>query len=144
MNNAASLSGALNGTNPAYALGGLSAERIPLSGGDFPRMLERLAGPAEGESPRRPEIDKTSKLYEQCQELETFLLKTLITGMRNTIQKSGLIDSGFAGEYYEDMLYDEYAKDYARSAGLGLAETAYLELSGQRGMLVENRVSLEA
>jgi flagellar protein FlgJ len=31
---------------------------------------------------------------------------------------------------YEDMLYDEYAKSFAKNAGFGLAEMAYRELSG--------------
>jgi flagellar protein FlgJ len=52
--------------------------------------------------------------------------------MRNTVQKSGLIDQGFAGEMYEDMLYDEYAKDFTKNARFGLAGQVYLELSGRR------------
>jgi flagellar protein FlgJ len=83
-----------------------------------------------------PLVDKTSRLYEQCEALETFLVKTLLTGMRNTVQKSGFIDEGFAGKMYEDMLYDEYAKDFTRNAGFGLAELAYLELTGQRGKVI--------
>jgi flagellar protein FlgJ len=84
----------------------------------------------------KPVVDKTDKLYEQCEALETFLVKTLITGMRNTVQKSGFIDEGFAGKMYEDMLYDEYAKDFSQNAGFGLAELAYLELTGQRGKII--------
>ena len=78
-------------------------------------------------------IDKTDKLYEQCVELEIFLVKTLVSSMRNTVQKSGLINEGYAGKMYEDMLYDEYAKDFAKNANFGMAEMAYLELTGQRG-----------
>jgi flagellar protein FlgJ len=81
-------------------------------------------------------IDKTDKLYEQCVELEIFLVKTLISSMRNTVQKSGLLDEGYAGKMYEDMLYDEYAKDFAKNANFGMAEMAYLELTGQRGKTV--------
>jgi flagellar protein FlgJ len=44
------------------------------------------------------------------------------------VQKSGLIDEGFAGKIYEDMLYDEYAKDLTKNAGFGLAEQAYRQL----------------
>jgi len=80
-----------------------------------------------------PRIDRTDKLYEQCEALETFLVKNLIKSMRSTIQKTNLIDTGFAGEMYEDMLYDEYAKDFTRNAKLGFAEMAYVELTGQRG-----------
>jgi flagellar protein FlgJ len=78
-------------------------------------------------------IDKTDKLYEQCLELEIFMMKTLISSMRNTIQKSGLIDEGFAGKMYEDMLYDEYAREFTKNANFGLAEMAYLELNNKRG-----------
>jgi len=116
--------------------------------GDFVEILERSAGKtavpktAEPHSPnsaphftpsKNAAVDKTDKLYEQCLELEIFLVKTLISSMRNTVQKSGLIDEGFAGKMYEDMLYDEYAREYTKNANFGLAELAYLELSGQRG-----------
>ena len=73
-------------------------------------------------------IDKTDELYGLCLELETFIVKNLLTTMRNTVQKSGLIDDSFAGQMYEDMLYDEYAKDFTKNAGLGLAEQAYRQL----------------
>ena len=81
---------------------------------------------------KKTEIDKTDKLYELCAELETFLVKNLIKSMRSTVQKSNLIDSGFAGEMYEDMLYDEYAKQFARNAGFGFAELAYRDMTRQR------------
>jgi flagellar protein FlgJ len=84
--------------------------------------------------PGKPVIDKTSKLYEQCRELETFLVKNLLTGMRKTVQKTGLIEEGLAGKFYEDMLWDEYAGSFSRNAGFGLADQAYLELTGQRGV----------
>ncbi len=74
-------------------------------------------------------IDRTDKLYEQCRELESFLIKNLLSGLRKTVQKSEFLDGGYAGEMYEDMLYDEYAKNLSRNAGFGLADQAYLELS---------------
>jgi flagellar protein FlgJ len=91
---------------------------------------------APGIVPRQTHIDKTDKLYEQCQALESFLVKNILTAMRKNIMKSSLIDTGFAGEIYEDMLWDEYAKDYTKNAGFGLADLAYLELTGQRGRKV--------
>jgi flagellar protein FlgJ len=83
--------------------------------------------------PRQTHIDKTDKLYEQCQALETFLVKNIRSSMRKNVMKASLIDTGFAGEVYEDMLWDEYAKEYTKNAGFGLADLAYLELTGQRG-----------
>lgn len=81
-----------------------------------------------------PEIDRTSALYEQSMELENYLVKTMLSSMRNTIQKSGLYgsDNDYAQSMYEDMLYDNYAEQLTKSAGFGLADQIYLELSGQR------------
>jgi flagellar protein FlgJ len=125
------------------------------SGANFAALLEKSvdatkaaaaagaeAATTAGAEPQKPAgkpvIDKTDKLYEQCEALEGFLIKNLLTGMRATVQKSGFIDEGFAGKMYEDMLYDEYTKDFTKNAGLGLAELAYLELSGQRGKIPPN------
>jgi len=77
---------------------------------------------------KNDKIDEKDKLYQLCLELETFLVKNLLTSMRNTVQKSGLVDDSFAGKMYEDMLYDEYAKDFTKNAGFGLAKQAYLQL----------------
>ena len=98
--------------------------------GAFGEILKKAQqAQTKTESPLNNGIDKTSKLYELCVELETFLIKNLIKSMRNTVQKSDLVDTGFAGGIYEDMLYDEYAKVYARNANFGFAEMAYRELA---------------
>jgi flagellar protein FlgJ len=113
------------------------------SEGSFAEYLEKAVADEADATPVRPGktyVDKTSKLYEQCEALETFLVKNLLTGMRSTVQKTGLIDEGFAGEMYEDMLWDEYAKDFTKNAGFGLAEQAYLELTGQRGKGFVNHI----
>ena len=106
----------------------------------FTEMLERAAEAEDKNIPvlssGRAVIDRNSKLFEMCQEFETFLLKTLVNSMRDTVQKSELLDTGLAGKIYEDMLYDEYTKDFARNAGLGFAELAYLDLTGQRGKTI--------
>ncbi|MDR2760143.1 MAG: rod-binding protein [Spirochaetaceae bacterium] len=132
----------------APAGGGQIRDRSSASPGEGPafsgileKALEKTRSPeiSPGEAlHKKPVVDKTDKLYEQCEALETFLVKTLLTGMRNTIQKSEFLDGGFAGKMYEDMLYDEYAKDFTKNAGFGLAELAYLELTGLRGKLMVN------
>jgi Rod binding domain-containing protein len=117
----------------------MAQKREPGSlGADFSVYLDSNTTEKGGNSVPvdKPSIDKNDKLYEQCEALETFLLKTLISGMRRTVDKSEFSKSGFAGDMYEDMLYDEYAKDFTRNAGFGLAELAYFELTGQRGKLL--------
>jgi len=79
-----------------------------------------------------PAVVRDLELFEMCLELETILINNMIRGMRNTIQRSDLIDTGFAGEIYEDMLWDEYASLFTRNANLGFAEMAYRDLTGRR------------
>ncbi|MCL2765027.1 MAG: rod-binding protein [Treponema sp.] len=98
---------------------------------DFAEVLKRASASSANTAQMRPEeapVDKNDKLYQLCLELETFLIKNLLTSMRNTVQKSGLIEEGFAGKMYEDMLYEEYAKDFTKNAGFGLAEQAFRQL----------------
>jgi flagellar protein FlgJ len=130
------------GGGPAGGVSGFEETLRRAAPQDSPRAAsEKSAPPAQAESVQASskfaKIDKADKLYEQCMELEIFLVKTLLSSMRNTVQKSGLINEGFAGKMYEDMLYDEYARDFAKNANFGMAEMAYLELTGQRGKIVQ-------
>ncbi|MCL2720313.1 MAG: rod-binding protein [Treponema sp.] len=111
-----------------YRLSSLSATR---NQSNFEQLLRRTSA-AESTVNTRPgqsDIDKNDKLYQLCLELETFLVKNLLNSMRSTVQKSGLVDDSFAGQMYEDMLYEEYAKDFTRGANFGLAEQAYRQLT---------------
>jgi len=93
------------------------------------KIISNSANAPLADAPSAKPVDKTDKLYQLCLELETYIVKNLINGMRNTVQKSGLVDDSFAGKMYEDMLYDEYAKDFTKNANFGLAEQAYRQLS---------------
>lgn len=90
-------------------------------------------GLGSGRAGKAQLVDRSSELYEQCRELETFLMKTLLKEMRKTVPEGELGDNSFAGKMYRDMLDDEYAGSLSENAGFGLADMAYLELSGQRG-----------
>jgi flagellar protein FlgJ len=121
-----------------------SSGSSPVSPGEdrlFSDLLEKGRNVETVGNKEKPVIDKSDKLYEQCEALETFLIKNLITSMRSTVQKSELLDTGFAGKMYEDMLYDEYAKEFSKNANFGFAELAYLELSGRRNKIPVNRLA---
>ena len=75
-------------------------------------------------------IDRTSKLYEQALELESYFVKIMLSSMRNTVQKSGLTgEDSFASRIYEDMMYDQLSRTVTQHAGFGLADQIYLQLS---------------
>ncbi len=130
------------------ALGSMYKENAVLNGngvfaaqgktGDFQVLLDTALekqpdpGVAKSGFPKTiSAAEKAGKLYDQCRELETFVIKNLLEGLRKTVQKSEFMPEGFAGKMYEDMLYDEYAQNLSRNAGFGLADQAYRELSGR-------------
>jgi flagellar protein FlgJ len=77
-------------------------------------------------------IDKTSKLYEKSLELESFMVKIMLSSMRKTVNKTNLLgQDNFASNMYEDMMYDEYATQLTKGAGFGLADEIYLQLDKQ-------------
>jgi len=73
-------------------------------------------------------VDKGSPLYKVCLEFEAIFIKQMLNSMRKTVEKSGLLDGGMAEDFFEDMLYDEYAKKMAETANLGLAAMIYGQL----------------
>lgn len=81
-----------------------------------------------------PTIDKTSELYEQSMEMENYMVKMMLSSMRNTVQKSELFgkENDYARKMYEDMMYDNMAESMTKNASLGIADQIYIELSGQR------------
>ena len=75
-------------------------------------------------------IDRTSKLYEQALELESYFVKIMLSSMRSTVPKTGINGTtSFASKTYEDMMYDELSRTVTQHAGFGLADQIYLQLS---------------
>ena len=72
---------------------------------------------------------KDDKLYETCQDFEAIFIKQMLNSMRQTVNKTGLLDGGMAEDVFEDMLYDEYSKLMAKNANLGLTDLLYKQLS---------------
>ncbi len=100
----------------------------------FTRESDRNALPAgaarnqANPNVKQKTIDKTSRLYEKSLELESYFVKQMLSAMRKTVSKSALGADTYAGEIYEDMLYDEYALSMTKNAGFGLADQIYLSL----------------
>ncbi len=90
------------------------------------RAVERAAEVARRLGPSA--VDKGSPLYKVCLEFEAIFIKQMLNSMRKTVEKSGLLDGGMAEDFFEDMLYDEYAKKMAETANLGLAAMIYGQL----------------
>ncbi|HOO72742.1 MAG TPA: rod-binding protein [Spirochaetota bacterium] len=71
------------------------------------------------------------KLIDACYDMESIFVGKMLKEMRNTVHKNDWFHGGFAEEIFEDMLYDEYAKELSRNSNLGLANMLYKELSAK-------------
>ncbi|MCC6274433.1 MAG: rod-binding protein [Leptospiraceae bacterium] len=69
------------------------------------------------------------RLYDASVEFESIFVKMMLKEMKKSVEKTNLIHGGYAEEIFEDMLYDEYAKNISKNESLGLAEEIYSTLS---------------
>lgn len=70
-----------------------------------------------------PEGTDAEQLRQVARDFEAIFIKQMLDSMRSTLNpENRMIDTGMAGEFYEDMLYDEYAQLMAKTGGFGLAE----------------------
>jgi len=70
------------------------------------------------------------EVYDRSVEMESFLWKQVLNSMKQTINKSKLIDGGQTEEIFTDFLYDEYSMMMAKKSGTGIADTLFKQLSG--------------
>jgi len=74
---------------------------------------------------------KNTELYNACVEFESLFIKQMLDSMRKTVERTSFSDSptdATGRDFFEDMLYDNYAKKMAETANLGIAKMMYLQL----------------
>ena len=87
------------------------------------KNLERLRNPSSfGNVNSEKKIEKVSR------EFESIFLHKLLSSMRKTVPKSGLLDS-FATDMYKSMMDEEIAKEMSKNKGIGMGEMIYNDLS---------------
>ena len=89
--------------------------------------LEQLKATSSGTkfSPNNKE------LYDACIEFEALFIKQMLDSMRKTVDRTSFSDSptdATGRDFFEDMLYDDYAKKMAQTTNLGIAKMMYLQL----------------
>ena len=100
------------------------------------KNLERLRNESSfGKIGSEKGIEKVSR------DFESVFLHKLLTAMRKTVPKSGLLDS-FASDMYQSMMDEEIAKEMSTKKGMGMGEMIYNELSNinrvRRGQSIQS------
>lgn len=73
---------------------------------------------------------KEAELKKACKNFEAIILQQMLTAMRKSVPKDGLLDSGYAQDMYQSMYDEGLAKEMASGRGIGLADVLYHQLSG--------------
>ena len=86
-------------------------------------------------------IGSESGIEKVSRDFESVFLHKLLTAMRKTVPKSGLLDS-FASDMYQSMMDEEIAKEMSTKKGMGMGEMIYNELSNinrvRRGQSIQS------
>ncbi|WP_223111626.1 rod-binding protein [Thiospirochaeta perfilievii] len=72
------------------------------------------------------------KLKESCKEFEAMFIKQMLSSMKKTVNKSGLIKENMGEKIFDDMLSDEYSKSMAQTSSFGIADMMYKQLAVQK------------
>ncbi len=75
------------------------------------------------------EEKKEKKLRKACHDFEALMLKQLLTSMRKSIPKDGILHGGYASDMYQSMQDDALAQEMAKGRGMGLGDSLYRQLS---------------
>ena len=71
---------------------------------------------------------KDKELMEVSRKFEALLIHQMLKAMRQTVQKSDLLNS-FSLQQYESMMDEEIASEMAKNKGIGLADSLFYQLS---------------
>ncbi len=87
------------------------------------KNLERLRNQSDfGKMDSEKDIENVSR------DFESVFLNKLLSSMRKTVPKSGLLDS-FASDMFQSMMDEEMSKEMAKNKGMGMGEMIYNDLN---------------
>ena len=73
---------------------------------------------------------KEAELKKACKNFEAIILQQMLTAMRKSVPKDGLLNGGYAQDMYQSMYDENLAQEMASGRGIGLADALYHQLSG--------------
>ncbi len=103
---------------------------IPVEGARLPLDTTKFqVPPVDGPGFSKVTVNKDSKLYKACEDFQSIFIKQMLDAMRKTIDHSDdLLKRSQGQSIFEDMLYDQYAKNMSQVGGFGLAKVMYQQM----------------
>ncbi len=82
---------------------------------------------------RDPSTFSEKELRSVSREFESLLVQQMYKSMRSTVPKDKWLNGGMKQDIFEDMLYEQYAKETSQVGGLGLGDMVYRYLKQTAG-----------
>lgn len=105
---------------------------VPEQGASFADKLEKATAAAKQAGQAKPAAEQAAedaKLRAACKEMEAVFLNLMLTQMRKTVPKSGLLGNNSEEKMLTSLLDTELTKNMAQAGGMGLADMLYQQLS---------------
>lgn len=100
-------------------------DALPLNSASLTPLTARRSLRAQTTEVSEEKKKELEKLKGACKDFESIFMLQLMKEMKKTVQKTRLIDGGFAEEVFTDMLDQERSKGVA----IGLGDMLYQQLS---------------
>ena len=81
-----------------------------------------ILDPASNRVPGGPKSDSPEAIKEAARQFESVFLHQVFKTMRQTVPQDGMLQSGFGGKVFTDMLDQQYADQASATGALGLAD----------------------
>ena len=81
---------------------------------------------------KKPQVTE-EKFREVAQMYEKHFIRQMMKEMRSTVHESGFIKQNNAEKIFRDQLDDQYAEDWGKSGGVGLADLIHEQLMERYG-----------
>ncbi len=108
------------------------AGRVDIGAGN-PAAQQALARQAlEPKAPTTPSGEDPEAIREAARQFESVFMHQVFKTMRATVPEGGLLDTGFGGQVFTDMLDQEYADLASRNGQVGLAGIIAEQLGAPR------------
>lgn len=102
---------------------------MKISNNQIPSVPNSPADVKSQKPARDPKILQAARMYEQV------FLSEMVKAMRNSVQKSDLIQENMAEKIFTDQLYDNYVEQWSDSGGVGLADIVYDQMIEKFGII---------
>lgn len=123
--------------SPGTVAAGSGMPAMPDQENSFARRLEQAvksSGQAVGKTAESSATAaEDAKLRAACQDMEAVFLNLMLSRLRDTVPKDGLLGNSKEEQMMTSMLDTELTKNMAKAGGMGLADMLYRQLSKPTG-----------